>query len=70
MKNKLKLILGFTLLPFAIALFGIDRIILSFCWWMTCSPIQKWIYDEKKVFNSLVRTVVVFAIYGLIKLIF
>lgn len=70
MKNKLKLILGFTLLPFALVLFGIDRIILSFCWWMTCSPVQKWIYDEKKVFKSLVRTVVVFAFYGLIKLIF
>lgn len=70
MKNKLKIILGFTLLPFALALFGIDRVILLFCWWMTCSPVQKWIHDEKKVFNSLVRVVIVFAVYGLIRLVF
>jgi hypothetical protein len=68
--KKLKIITGFLILPFFTALFVLDRIILTACWWLTSIPIQKWIYDENHAYKSLIRVIIALAIYGLFELIF
>jgi hypothetical protein len=68
--KKLKVITGFLILPIFTALFVIDRIILTACWWLTAIPIQKWIYDENHAYKSLIRVIVALSIYGLFELIF
>jgi len=68
--KKLKVITGFLILPIFTALFVIDRIILTACWWITSIPIQKWIYDESHAYKSLIRVIVALSIYGLFELIF
>jgi len=68
--KKLKVITGFLILPIFTALFVMDRIILTACWWLTAKPIQKWIHTEQDVINSLIRVIVALSIYGLFELIF
>jgi hypothetical protein len=68
--KKLKLITGFLILPIFTALFVLDRIILTACWWITSIPIQTWIYDENHAYKSLIRVIVALSIYGLFELIF
>jgi len=68
--KKLKVITGFLILPIFTALFVMDRIILTACWWITSIPIQKWIYDESHAYKSLIRVIVALSIYGLFELIF
>ena len=69
MKN-LKVITGFLILPLFVSLFWLDRFLLTFCWWLTGKPVQKWIHSEQDVINSLIRVIVALSIYGLYELIF
>lgn len=69
MKN-LKVVTGFLILPLFVGLFWLDRFVLTFCWWLTSKPVQKWIHSEQDVINSLIRVIVALSIYGLYQLIF
>lgn len=69
MKQRLKIIIGFTILPFFIMLYFTDKLVLWFMPWKSSEVIQKWIYDPKKATESLMRVIVALAIIGLYYLI-
>jgi hypothetical protein len=68
--SKLKVVLGFMILPLFTALFVADRIVLVFLWWINSVEIQKWMFNEKHVFLSGVRVFVCAIIYVIFSLIF
>jgi hypothetical protein len=68
--SKLKVVLGFMILPLFTALFVADRIVLVFLWWINAVEIQKWMFNEKHVLLSVVRVLVCAIIYVIFSLIF
>jgi len=69
MKNKLKVVLGLTILPIFTLLYFADKLVLWFMPWKSSDTIQKWIYDPKKATQSLFRVIGALAIFGLYELI-
>ena len=68
--SKLKVVLGFMILPLFTALFVADRIVLVFLWWINAVEIQKWMFNEKHVLLSGVRVLISAIIYVIFSLIF
>lgn len=69
MKHKFKVVLGILMLPIFIILYFLDRFVLLFIPWKSSHTIQKWIYDPKKAFESIIRVVAAMALIGLYYLI-
>lgn len=69
MKHKFKVVLGILMLPIFTILYFSDRFVLLFIPWKSSDTIQKWIYDPKKAFESIIRVVAATALIGLYYLI-
>ena len=68
--SKLMLVISILLLPVFIFIHVIDRFILAFCWWMPVKGVVDWTKDDRLMAFSVVRVVLVFALYGMFKFIF
>lgn len=69
MKEKTKIILGLILLPFAFALFVIDRTILTLLPHLDSVNMKKWFNNTEIMTFSLIRVSVIGLIYVIYKLI-
>lgn len=69
MKKFLKKCLGVLLAPIFIAIYFLDRAICVFIPLVNNFDVRIWLKDEEEIRNSLIRTIVVGSIFGLIKLI-
>ena len=69
MRQKLKVVLGLTILPVFTLLYFADKFVLWFMPWKSSDTIQKWIYDPKKATESLFRVIGALALFGLYELI-
>jgi len=69
MKKKFKNILGVFLAPIFITIYFIDRTICLFIPLVNHFDIRIWFKHEDEIRNSLIRTIVVGSILGIVKLI-
>ena len=69
MRQKLKVVLGLTILPVFTLLYFADKFVLWFMPWKSSDTIQKWIYDPKKATESLFRVIGALAVFGLYELV-
>jgi hypothetical protein len=69
MRQKLKVVLGLTILPVFTLLYFADKFVLWFMPWKSSDTIQKWIYDPKKATESLFRVIGALAVFGLYQLV-
>jgi len=73
MNNKVKQVLraiaGFILLPIFIAIFMCDRFILIFLFWMESKRLRIWLDNTQMFMYSMLRVITAFTLYSIYKLI-
>jgi hypothetical protein len=72
-KQKMRKILGLTLIPFFTAVFLFDRFLLVFLIWLEQPKIKAWFTGQKEMTSSFVRVIsfgLIYSLYSLIKWIF
>jgi hypothetical protein len=69
MKNILKKILGFIIAPIFISIYFIDRMLCVVIPVVNHFDIRIWFKDEEEIRNSLIRTIVVGFIVGVVSLV-
>jgi len=73
MNNKVKQVLraiaGFILLPIFIAIFMCDRFILIFLFWMESKRLRIWLDNTQMFMYSILRVITAFTLYSIYKLI-
>ena len=73
MNNKIKQVLraiaGFILLPIFIAIFMCDRFILIFLFWMESKRLKIWLDNTQMFMYSMLRVITAFTLYSIYKLV-
>ena len=73
MNNKVKQVLraiaGFILLPIFIAIFMCDRFILIFLFWMESKRLKIWLDNTQMFMYSMLRVITAFTLYSIYKLV-
>ena len=69
MKNILKKILGFIIAPIFVSIYFTDRLLCVIIPVVNHFDIRIWLKDEEEIRNSLIRTIVVGFIVGVVSLI-
>lgn len=69
MKNILKKILGFIIAPIFVSIYFADRLLCVIIPVVNHFDIRIWLKDEEEIRNSLIRTIVVGFIVGVVSLI-
>jgi len=68
--NKLKLILGFILLPIMIIVYCLDRYICVPLFWLHNYTLVKWLNNNAEMVSSIIRVLLAALLYVLYLLIF
>ena len=67
MKKFLLGAVGVILTPILLTIFILDRLIMSFLFWTKFDNLNKWLENHEGILISIIRVIVVLAIYSLIK---
>lgn len=68
MKKFLLGAVGVILTPILLAIFIMDRLIMSFLFWSKFDNLNKWLENHEGILISTIRVIIVLAIYSLIKI--
>jgi len=66
MKKFLLGAVGVILTPILLTIFILDRLIMSFLFWTKFDNLNKWLENHEGILISIIRVIVVLAIYTLI----